>query len=152
MQRHTISKSALPHQANVLCCTITKIIEDCTGTEPNGLISTWLWFTCQSETETWQVLNRWCLIWAGAFLFIDFKFGLEGYIRVRRNFFPREGSISHCEFNLKFDQALNSLCWLLCNQNTFFYMTKRNANPSNWSAAVSHSWNRGQHFLILESY
>ena len=41
-RRYTISKSALPHQANVLRCTRTKIIEDCAGIGPNSLISTWL--------------------------------------------------------------------------------------------------------------
>lgn len=80
MQRHTISKSALLHQANVLCCTITKIIEDCAGREPNSLISTWLWFACQSETETWQVLKQVMPDLSRGLIVYYFKSDLEGYI------------------------------------------------------------------------
>ena len=84
MQRHTISKSALLHQANILYCTITKIIEDYTGREPNSLISTWLWFACQSETETWPVLKQMMPDLSTGLIVYDFKFGLEGYIRVKK--------------------------------------------------------------------
>lgn len=51
MQRYAISKSALFHQANALCFAITKITEDYTGNESKSLISSWVWFTCQSEAE-----------------------------------------------------------------------------------------------------
>lgn len=124
MQRHTISKSALLHQTNVLCCTITKIIEDCAGREPNSLISTWLQFDCQSETETWQVLKHVVPDLRSSLIVYYFKFDLEGYIiDLKKKKISEERPIDQREFNLKFYHILNPLSWSPSNQDiTFLYM------------------------------
>lgn len=124
MQRHTISKSALLHQANVLCCTITKIIEDCSGREPNGLISTWLWFTCQSEADMtgFEADDAWFEQWPDCLLISNLAERAWGFKQI----ILREGPINHHTFNVCFYHVFNSFCCFPCNQNIilFFFMPK----------------------------
>lgn len=123
MQRHTISKSALLHQANVLCCTITKIIEDWTGSEPNGLISSWLWLTCQSEVHmtSFKADDAWFEQWSDCLLISNLAKGASGFKQI----ILREGPIKHYIFNVCFYHAFNSSCCFPCNQNiTFIFYDK----------------------------
>lgn len=62
-------------------------------------------------------------------LFIDFKFGLEGYIR-GGNIQGRDQTSS--EFNLRFEHALNSLCWLFCNQDTTCLYNQEERKSKQW--------------------
>lgn len=78
MQRHTISKSVVLNQVNVLFCTITKIIEDYTGRELSSLISTWLWFSSQSAAETWQVPMQMMADLSGGLIVYWFQIYLRG--------------------------------------------------------------------------
>lgn len=124
MQRHTISKSALLHQANVLCCTITKIIEDCTGREPNGLISTCLWLTCQSEGDmtSFEADDAWFEQWPDFLLISNLAERASGFKQI----ILREGPIKHCNLTYAFIMSsIHPVAFTVTKILLLFFMTNR---------------------------